>query len=179
MIRQGTTKSGKPYVIRYPRIEDAHSACAYINRLSKERTFVRVQGEEITLEQETKFLEKQINNLAEQKGVCLVLECDGAVQGICNIERNGKTEDHTATLGVGLDASMRGEGLGRLFMQTALDEAAKLPGLKIVVLSVKGPNDLARSLYEKLGFVTYGMLPGGTMHRDEPVDQIHMYKMLV
>ncbi len=176
---QGTTKSGRPYVIRQVELTDVASAHAYINRLSQERTYVRVQGEEVTLEQEQKFIEKQIKNIGERKGVCLVLECDGTVQGICNLEMRDKTESHTAELGIGLDASVRGEGLGRIFMQAALDEAAKLPGIKAITLKVKGPNDLAKSLYEKLGFIQYGVLPGGTMHRDEPVDQIYMYKMVV
>ncbi len=175
VFHEGTTKDGREYSIRHPRIEDAESACRYINRLSQEQTFVRMQGEEVTLEEEHKFISKLVGNISAQKGVAVILTIDEEVHGICNVELGEKTEKHIATLGLGVDASSRGHGFGRLLIETAIGEAKKLPGIAKIVLTVKGPNDLARSLYSKLGFVEFGVLPKGTSHRGEQVDQHYMH----
>jgi hypothetical protein len=44
------TKQGKPYVIRHPQEGDARALCSYVNALSKERTFIGYQGEQISEE---------------------------------------------------------------------------------------------------------------------------------
>lgn len=111
VVRQGTSKSGLSYVIRYPESADVESAWKYINRLSKERTFVRVQGEEVTREEEQKFIGKLIDKVEQGTAVALFLIVDGEVHGLCNIEMQDKTEDHTAKLGLGVDAAVRGQGL--------------------------------------------------------------------
>ncbi len=175
IVTEGTTKNGTPYTIRYPEIADVESAWRYINRLSKERTFVRVQGEEVTLEEEQKFITKLIEKVEVGKAAALFLIVNGEVHGLCNIEMQDKTESHIAKLGLGVDAASRGQGFGRLLMETTIDEAKKLEGLQKIILTVKAPNSLAKSLYEKLGFVEFGMLPKGTRHQGELVDSHHMY----
>lgn len=60
IIFSGQTKTGKKYFIRYPQEGDMQAMMEYINKLSKEQTFIRYQGEVITSEEETKFLSDQI-----------------------------------------------------------------------------------------------------------------------
>lgn len=177
IMKEGTTQNGTKYVIRHPERGDIESAWKYANRLSQERTFVSFQGEEITLEDEEKFITGRIEAIEKGTGTAMFLVADDAVQGICGIDLKPRSEKHVAILGLSVDVSMRGEGLGRLLMESALEDARqRVTGLKIVELTVKSPNDIARSLYKKLGFVEFGTLPQGTMHRGELVDEIYMYK---
>jgi RimJ/RimL family protein N-acetyltransferase len=176
VIQEGTSAKGIPYVIRGVETEDAEGAHAYINRLSKERTFVRLQGEEIALEDERKIVAKWVAKGAEGASVHLVLVAEGGIRGISSIELEGKTENHVGTFALSVDQSVRGQGLGELLMRATIEEAKKrLRGLRTVALKVKGPNAAARALYAKLGFKEYGTLPRGTMHQGELVDEISMY----
>ncbi|MBZ0284757.1 MAG: GNAT family N-acetyltransferase, partial [Anaerolineae bacterium] len=57
------------------------------------------------------------------------------------------------------------------------DEAvANLPGLRVVSLWVFGDNEIGQNLYRKLGYVEYGRLPGGVLHRGAYVDMVFMAK---
>ena len=48
---QGKTSKGKELIIRYPNKDDAQLMREYINTLSEERTFIRFQGEKVSLEE--------------------------------------------------------------------------------------------------------------------------------
>lgn len=52
----------------------------------------------------------------------------------------------------------------------------RLDGLRLVQLHVFGNNELALRLYEKHGFIEFGRLPDGVLHRGEYVDGIYMYR---
>src|SRR5690242_7452754 len=66
---EGQTKQGKPYVIRHPREGDVKALCSYINALSKERTFIGFQGEQISEEEEERWLKKQLEKIHDKKAV--------------------------------------------------------------------------------------------------------------
>lgn len=179
IVKEGRTKDERPYVIRYPQSDDVQGVWEYINKLSKERTYVRFQGEDIPIEQEERFIAEEMKKIAELKGVLLFLIVDQKVHGICGIRLHDKTESHVGTLGISIDESVRGQGLGEILMQEAVAEAArKLPGIRMIELKVKAPNRVALALYKKLGFMEYGKLPEGTQHRGKFVDEIFMYKLV-
>ena len=117
-----------------------------------------------------------VEAIEKGEGTTLFLVVEGEVQGICGISRNLRSGAHVGTLVLSLDHSVRGKGLGQTLMEETLEDASRIKGLRTVVLTVKSPNDVALSLYKKLGFEEFGMLPGGTKHRDEYVDEIYMYK---
>ncbi len=177
MVQDGISRTGTPYVIRYPKDGDAPSVHRYINRLSKERTFVRLQGEELTLEEEEEYVAKRICDNADKKTVTLFLEIGGEVQGICGLDRDSRTESHVARLHLSIDESVRGAGLGEIITTAVMDEAQKaMEGLRLLRLEVKEPNERARTLYGKLGFKEFGRLPNGTRHQGDLVDEIFMFK---
>ncbi len=72
VVFQGSTKTGKEIVIRYPEINDLSEMLRYINELSSERTFVTFQGEKITKEDEKRYLEKKIKAIENKKAVSLL-----------------------------------------------------------------------------------------------------------
>lgn len=54
---------GDEVVIRYPTLDDAAKMHTYVNNLSNEKTFVTLQGEAISLEEEKQYLMKQISKI--------------------------------------------------------------------------------------------------------------------
>lgn len=63
---------------------------------------------------------------------------------------------HVGSLGIGVLASYRGQGIGEALLSTAL-QMAQLKGLTRIELTVREQNKAAISLYEKYGFVKEGV----------------------
>lgn len=177
VIFEGKTKKGNNIFIRYPAKNDAQAMCEYINILSKEQTFVRFQGEEISLEYETKYLQEQLQKIEEKKTVQLLVFCNNELIGISGIDMKDKTESHEGVFGISLKDTYRGEGIGKQLMQLTLQEAIKsIPQLRIITLGVFGSNTLAIEMYKKFGFKEFGRLPKGVFRRGKYDDHIYMYK---
>jgi ribosomal protein S18 acetylase RimI-like enzyme len=88
-----------------------------------------------------------------------------------------KKERHLGTLGIGVHSHARGQGVGTALMQASLDWAAANPVIEMIKLAVYQSNTRAMDLYRRLGFVQWGLLPGGCKHSDGTYhDQIEMYK---
>jgi hypothetical protein len=61
IVFEGLSSKGNKIIIRYPVKGDVEQMRDYINSLSKEQTFIRFQGEKISLGDETKYLNRQLN----------------------------------------------------------------------------------------------------------------------
>lgn len=68
----------------------------------------------------------------------------------------------------------RGQGIGRALLLQALELARSVPGLLQVNLSVNAGNRQAISLYESLGFETFGREPGAMKIGEVLHDELHM-----
>ncbi|MBS0342618.1 MAG: GNAT family N-acetyltransferase [Proteobacteria bacterium] len=83
----------------------------------------------------------------------------GAVVGWCDVlPTHGQARAHVGTLGIGLVASARRRGIGQKLMKAAI-EAAWRTGLTRIELTVRADNPVAKSLYERMGFVVEGHHP--------------------
>jgi RimJ/RimL family protein N-acetyltransferase len=71
----------------------------------------------------------------------------------------------------------RGRGVARALIEAALD-AAREQGARRVTLRVLGHNAPARALYESLGFVVDGVLPGEFLLDGEYVDDVLMGRLV-
>jgi RimJ/RimL family protein N-acetyltransferase len=179
IVYQGTTAKGKPLTIRYIQAGDEQSMTEYINTLSQEKTFILFQGEIITHEFEKEFVEGQLERLEKNETVHLLAFSDDKLIGISAIDMSNRVEKHVGVFGISLAKEYRGEGVGRILMEQVLEEAEEnILQLRIVTLGVFANNALARSLYEKLGFVQYGSLPKGIFYKDEYIDHLYMYKVI-
>lgn len=67
-VAKFSLEDGREIIFRYPEMGDAQSMLDYINTLSKEKTFIRFQGEQLSLEYEkerlTGLLKKIENKMA-------------------------------------------------------------------------------------------------------------------
>lgn len=177
IVFEGLSKKGNKIIVGYPTKDDTQIFCDYINALSREKTFVRFQGEEISLEDEEKYLKSQLKRITNKQTVKLLVFCNDKLIGISGIDMKDKTESHEGVFGISIAKNYRGEGIGKKFMQLVLREAKKnIPQLRIITLGVFGNNPLAKNIYEKFGFKEYGRLPKGSLLKGKYVDHIYMYK---
>lgn len=179
VVFEGTTKKGNKIVICYPTETDAQAMCDYINVLSEEQTFIRFQGEHINLEDETKYLNSQLEKIQKKQTVQLLVFCNNTLIGISAVDMKDKTEKHEGVFGISLSREFRGEGIGKTLMRLTLEEAEKnLQNLKIITLGVFGDNTLAQEMYKKFGFQEFGRLPEGTFRKGQYADHVYMYKKI-
>jgi ribosomal protein S18 acetylase RimI-like enzyme len=162
MVFSGNTKTGKPLIVRYLQESDLDSMLVYINKLSQERTFIRFQGEVISIEEEKKFVDHMIEGIQNRKAVMLVAICNGQLMGASQVSLGEKTEKHIGLFGLSVDQAYRGEGVGTILMQNVINEAKQnLMGLEIINLHVFSKNQVAIEMYKAMGFAEYGRLPNG------------------
>ena len=80
---------------------------------------------------------------------------------------------HIGSLGIGVLAPYRGQGVGKALMKTVLQKA-KLKGLTRIELTVREHNLPAIALYKKLGFEQEGVHKNGVWIDDKYENHIFM-----
>lgn len=176
------TKDKKQAVISYMSWGDLHDMRVFINTVSQEDTYITLSGEEVSLEEEMRFVSDSLKEIELRDAVFLVCRIDGFLVSIFSVFRNKhsrKRELHVGTLGLIVSSEYRNQGIGKQLLQIGLDEVKRtLKNLGIVTLSVFASNEFAHRLYMRNGFREYGRLPRGVLHKDTFVDHIYMYTRL-
>ncbi|WP_338508452.1 GNAT family N-acetyltransferase [Pseudomonas poae] len=86
---------------------------------------------------------------------------------------------HKATLfGMYITEAYQQQGLGRQLVEAALAEARRHPRLKVIQLTVTAGNDAAFALYQRCGFIQYGLEPLAVRVGVEYFDKVHMWREL-
>lgn len=177
IVFKGKTNKGNKILIRYPTKKDVHILRDYINALSKEQTFIMFQGEQISLKEETEYLNKQIEKIGKNKAVKLLVFNKNKLIGVSDIIMQDKASDHIGAFGITVVKEFRNQGIGKLLMKLVLEEAKKkIKDLRIISLGIFSGNKTASKMYEKFGFKEYGKLPKGLKYKDRYVDHIYLYK---
>lgn len=122
-----------------------------VDAVARERKYLAATAG-FTLEETERF----VTDLLAHGDVQLVALDGEQVVGWCDIRR-GRYEgfEHVGTLGMGVLAGYRGQGLGRRLLEAAL-AAAQARGLERVQLEVFASNAPAVALYGAAGFVDEG-----------------------
>ncbi len=163
--------------IRNPKISDIKQATVYVNRLSKEKTYVTFQGEIISEKDERKWLKKIIKGIEENKNVVKFIFYKNDLIGICDVSSRSGIHSHIAGFGLSIDKKYRGCGLGSLLTDKVLEESKlRLKNIKYINLTVFSDNEGAVHLYNKKGFVEYGRFKNGLKRRGRFSDEIFMVK---
>ncbi|WP_454781847.1 N-acetyltransferase family protein [Legionella sp. WA2022007384] len=123
-----------------------------VDSVARERKFLAfLEGPPI--ESTKEFVLEHINNNWPQ----VVAMFDGKLVGWCDISPLDRPVfAHVGSLGIGVIAPYRGQGIGEALLSTAL-QMAKSKGLTRIELTVREHNQTAISLYEKYGFVKEGV----------------------
>lgn len=172
--------NGMNITIRHLRRDDVELLLSYINILSKEQTFIMYQGRQLVFEGEKKYVNDFVDKAEEGHAVKLMMFHGNILIGMGDITRSSfEAEPHVGNFGISIAKEWRGKGLGSFLMDKTLEEAQKtMTGLKIILLGVFSNNPIAENMYKKKGFMKYGNLPKGLLHKGEYIDHIYMYKTI-
>jgi RimJ/RimL family protein N-acetyltransferase len=182
VVKKFITKKGTDVIIRYPRWEDIDELTRYINKLSKEDTFILFSGETITKEEEAKAVASWFAKMETGDEVFLVVEKDKKIIAVANVTRNTENKKrslHVGVLGISVEKEYRGEGIGEEFLKTVISEAQKqIRGLRLIILNVYSENQTAQNLYQKIGFKKCGEIPEMIYFHKRYISEITMYLKL-
>lgn len=177
-ITKFTTKKGREVEIWEPSMERLDSLLEFVNRLVEDDTFLTLTGKPKTRREEEEWLKENLAYFNKDEGYMVWAVYKDKIIGQCDFRRGGTRDWHTCTIGLMIDRDFRGEGIGRFLFEHDLEKAKKMPGLKIVKLYVFDDNEIAKKLYEKLGFKEFARLPKGFFRQGKYTDGLQMYKVL-
>ncbi len=177
IISEFTSKKGKQIVFRLVCEDDLEQMHSYVNHLSREDTFVSFSGEQLTLEEEKKYLDEKLGHLSRGDGFLLAATYQDNIVGLADISRMKRRSKHVGYLAISLSSEYREEGIGSELIQT-LCELGKKIGFQMVELAVYSVNERGIHVYEKVGFVEVGRIPKKALFHGELVDEIIMVKFL-
>lgn len=102
---------------------------------------------------------------------------DGQLAGVAGLSFEPREKArHKATLfGMYVPAAWRQHGCGRMLVQAALDHARGRAGVLLVQLTVTQGNHAAQGLYQRCGFVPYGVEPFAVAVAGHYVSKVHMW----
>ncbi len=116
------------------------------------------------------------SSLAETSTQFYVGAFDGDLVGMTGVYRFPKEkENHKAGVwGMYVKPTHRGRGFGAGLLEAAIDSARSMDGVTHLYLCVSETADSARRLYERFGFISWGLEPASLQVEGEPVDVRHM-----
>lgn len=102
----------------------------------------------------------------------------GELVGIVGLafEAREKARHKSTLFGMYVSDTVRQRGLGHELIQALFIEAQARPGLKLIQLTVTAGNDAALALYQRCGFVQFGLEPLAVRVGEEYFDKIHMWR---
>lgn len=99
------------------------------------------------------------------------------VAGLC-VETRKKARHKSTLFGMYVPLAHRNRGIGARLVRSVLDHAGTRPELLVVQLTVTQGNTEAVGLYERMGFVTFGLEPLAVAVGNGFVAKVHMWKDL-
>jgi RimJ/RimL family protein N-acetyltransferase len=177
IINEFTSKKGKQIVFRLPREDDAEQMLEYINKLSREDTYISFSGEQLTLSEEQEYLNKCLRDLEKGDGFLLLATHNEQEIGVADVRRMIRRSKHVGHFNISLAEGFREEGIGSEMIQILSDLARKI-GLQMLELVVYSVNERGIHVYEKNGFKEVGRIPKKALFHGELVDEIIMVKFL-
>ena len=108
----------------------------------------------------------------------IVAQCDEEIIGVCDFSSMRRQRlSHWGAFAINIRNDFHGLGIGRYLLTTILDWAQNNPAIETVTLKVHANNSRAIHLYESLGFLQAGILPGAVKYSEGVyVDAIEMYR---
>ena len=110
----------------------------------------------------------------EQWARSFIIVDDGNIRGHLNLKNLFSGTLHRAQLGMGLEESIRGRGLGKELLKTGVQWARTQNSLHWIDLSVFAHNTPARKLYSSHGFIEIATFPDRLRVEDVSIDDVYM-----
>lgn len=145
--------------------------------LASEDTFVAL-NKAPTEEEERKWLQDMNDHISKKEASYISVYVNGIFSGGGSVNQGKLRMSHVGRLGIALRPNIRDEGIGMELMKTLIDEA-KVLGLRLLTLSCFENNPKAIHMYEKLGFIRSGIIPGAISFHGEYIGEISYYLPLI
>lgn len=170
-------KDGREVSIITPSMEYLQAITNFVNKLSKEDTYLTFMGEHYSIEHEKAWLQNALTEIKFKKNLILWAMIDGKIIGGVDIKVGYSREKHVGSIGLMIDSDFRGQGLGEYLIRKILEKGKEM-GLKIAKLDVFSDNIPGRNLYKKVGFIECGKIPNCFFRKGKYSDRIDMYMEL-
>ncbi len=104
----------------------------------------------------------------------------GRLTGAIGLERDlrAKVRHVGHVIGMMVHPDAQGRGIGGAMLEALIREAREAARLELLTLTVTDGNAAAMLLYERAGFVRFGLLPRALKLGDTYHDKVHMVKSL-
>jgi L-amino acid N-acyltransferase YncA len=165
-------KDGRKVTLRTVKWEDLNDLLDFINSLVEEGADI-VRTEKVTRAEEADWLGKLLARIEKGELIDCAAEVEGKVVAHAEIGKREGLMSHVGGFGIAIKQGYRGIGIGTRTMQTLIEESKKA-GLKILILEVFDTNNIAKHLYQKMGFKEAGRIPKGIYKNGKYVDLIRM-----
>jgi RimJ/RimL family protein N-acetyltransferase len=163
-------------VVREIKISDAAAFWQMQFELDKETKYMMYEPNERT--KNLSLINNLIQNSLDGSDLLLVAEEDKAIIGYLSAQRGVPNRiKHTAYIVIGIRKAFQGKGIGSEFFKK-LDLWAIQNSITRLELTVMCPNEMAKHLYEKNGFVIEGIKKNSMFVNGEYVDEFYMAKLL-
>ena len=175
--QQIALKNGRQITLRPPQLTDVEFLLAFTNEISREDTFITLSGEVLTREEEERYLRTATREI--EMGNRIQLFAFDQNKLVANVDihrvtRFRKRCKHVGEVAISILKDFRGVGLGTKLLQILIDQARKV-GFRLLILDAFSENTPAFILYEKMGFIKAGEIPGAIWYKDRYIGQVHMY----
>ena len=145
------------YNVSLVKKEDAKQMLNYLQRVGSETDFLLFgsSGVPMTLSQEENFLDS-VNNTEYSR--MFVVKKEDEIIGNAYIHVNPRERiRHKAEIAISVLKEYWGKGVGSLLMENLIDYAKSTAFIETIYLEVVSENLRAIRLYEKFGFITFGI----------------------
>lgn len=166
-------------IYRKLRVEEAKKFWEMKNELDKETKFMMYEpGEREEKAMNLQEIKSGIQNAIEDQDFLIVAEWKEQIVGYLSAERGIPNRiKHTAYVVTGIREGYRGRGIGKELFKR-LDLWARENQVTRLELTVICNNSIAKSLYEKNGFVVEGVKKNSMIIDGEYVDEFYMAKIV-
>ena len=115
---------------------------------------------------------------SEGNAIGLVAVVDDDIVGFCEVDRRKPNSpvSHRGDFGISVRKEYRGKGIGLMLMKEMIKRCKG--SFEMLELDVFAGNKVAKHLYEKLGFMTYGRRPLSVKRDGRYIDEELMYLKL-
>ncbi len=175
--------TGLQYEIREVRWEDAEQVISNYYSLLDEMDInpwlgITTPPQRPSLPSEFKWFADLYSSMLEGDAVAYVAEADKRIVGMCEVRRRSKRIElsHIGNLGMYVSRNYRGKGVGKALLLKTIEGCRGR--FEVITLEVFSNNLAAKKLYEKVGFKTYGVLPGGVKRGGNSVNLELMFLRL-
>jgi RimJ/RimL family protein N-acetyltransferase len=143
----------------------------FINQIIQEKAFIKMQ-KEITLDEEEKWLAKTAEELDKGKKIFVLALSGKRIVGNCQAYVGDGALAYNMNFGLAVSKNLRGQGLGRKLLLTAIEEGKKTFSPHKIMIDYIGGNETAKHLYESIGFREVCRLKGFYHHYGEFRDKV-------